>query len=367
MTSNGTDLEDAIRLKQLELDALRRERRSEGTSTGGHQELSEGTTQVTANGSTPSASLTSEEESNDEVAGTSPLAGNTNSNTTTTPSEIQSFRKRLLYENAKSYGPVILSASPTIAELLATTGYGHIMLDMEHSPVDIAGTINMLRAVDAASFRGRDSTQNVPIVRATTHDNPGLTKQILDVLRPPGGIMFPMVENAEQAKAAVASTRYPPHGGFRGCAHPYVRASQYGKNTEYFDVDTRDLLTIVQVESKDAIEKIPEIGLVDGVDAIFLGPFDISCSINQVGNFEEGGEVMDLLRHAEALVRETRQKKKDETNGRLILSGFRSFGRSLEEMFSDDVGYQLVCGSADIGLLQTAAVNDLKMAEKCMK
>jgi len=84
MTSNGTDLEDATRLKRRELETLERERRSAGTSTGGLNELPSGTSE-TANESTPSASPTSEEESNDNAAGTSPLAGNANSNTTTTP------------------------------------------------------------------------------------------------------------------------------------------------------------------------------------------------------------------------------------------------------------------------------------------
>ena len=67
-----------------------------------------------------------------------------------------------------------------------------------------------------------------------------------------------------------------------------VRASQYGRNEQYYDSNChKDLLTIVQVESEEAIHNIPEIGMVEGVDCIFLGPFDISCSIGEMGDFSE--------------------------------------------------------------------------------
>lgn len=294
---------------------------------------------------------------------------------------MQSLRTQLLHNKAKTYGPLILSASPNIAELLAGIGYSHIVIDMEHSPTDISTTTSILRAIDSAS-RGKVAAasvavQNFPIVRAPAHNDVAMTKRILDVLRPPGGIMFPMIENAEQAAAAVASTRYAPHYrngiGIRGCAYPFVRASSYGKNVDYFDIDAQDLLTIMQVESREAIENIPEIGMVDGVDVIFLGPFDISCSIGEMGNFEKDGKVMQLIRHAERLVRETSEKKKamnvdgNGNGGGLCLGGFRSPGRPLEEMFSDAVGYQFVCGSVDLGLLQSAASVDFAAGQEAMQ
>ncbi len=290
---------------------------------------------------------------------------------------MQSLRKSLLIDKSfKSYGPLILSASPNVAELLATVGYSHIVVDMEHSPTDISNLTSLLRAIDAAS-RGAASTHNTSIVRAPSHNDIAMTKRILDVLRPPAGIMFPMIENAQQAEAAVASMRYPPHlpnnNGVRGCAHPFVRASQYGRDEEYFHESSRDLLAIMQVESSEAIERIPEIGMVEGVDMIFLGPFDISCSINQMGNFSEDGEVMELIRKAETLVRETDEKKRfknisdtsDETPNGLILGGFRSPGRSIQGMF--EAGYQFVCGAVDLGMLRDAAYRDWSDAQSAMK
>ena len=162
---------------------------------------------------------------------------------------------------------------------------------MEHSPLDISSTASILRAIDSYSPpQGKASP--TPIIRAPSCNDVATTKRILDLLRLPGGIIFPMVETADDASKAVASTRYPPHygrgEGIRGCAYTMVRASQYGRNEQYYDSNChKDLLTIVQVESEEAIHNIPEIGMVEGVDCIFLGPFDISCSIGEMGDFSE--------------------------------------------------------------------------------
>ena len=186
----------------------------------------------------------------------------------TQPNEM-SFRSQLLTNiNKKSYGPFILSGSPNIAKLLAGIGYDHLVVDMEHSPLDVSSTTTMLRAIDASRNVSSNDQNPIPIVRVPSHNDIANTKRILDILRPPAGIMFPMIEDATQATMAVSSTRYPPHG-IRGCAHPFVRASQYGNDKDYFyKTSKEDLLLIVQVESKAAIEKIPEIGMVDGVDCI---------------------------------------------------------------------------------------------------
>jgi 4-hydroxy-2-oxoheptanedioate aldolase len=276
-----------------------------------------------------------------------------------------SLRLKLL-NGGKSYGPLLFSGSEIVAELLAGIGYSHMVVDMEHSPVDLSTTTSILRAMDAAASNGIKSSIEctTPIVRVPSHTDIAMTKRVLDVLRPPCGIMFPMVEDAKQAKAAVESTRYAPHhtNGVRGCAYPFTRASCYGKNKDYFHVDShQNLLTIVQVESIEGIEKIPEIGLVDGVDCIFLGPFDISCSMGMIGDFSPEGEVMKVLRRAEQMVLDTAKEKKNlslSCGSGLILGGFKPPGRSTKEMF--DSGYQFICGSTDLGMLSSAAIADFK-------
>jgi 2-keto-3-deoxy-L-rhamnonate aldolase RhmA len=90
--------------------------------------------------------------------------------------------------------------------------------------------------------------------------------------------MVPWVSNAEEARQAVAAMRYPPHG-IRGAAS-FNRACGYGKEfEEYFAKASQDLLTIVQIESSEAVNRAREIAAVDGVDVLFVGPLDLSVNL----------------------------------------------------------------------------------------
>jgi len=88
------------------------------------------------------------------------------------------------------------------------------------------------------------------------------------------------------------------------------------------------LLTIVQVESEEGIANIPEIGMVDGVDVIFLGPFDIGASIGSVGSFEPNGKTMTLLKQAELLVREKQAKKRNKRKA--LVCALEDFGHRVD-------------------------------------
>jgi len=279
-------------------------------------------------------------------------------------SKMISLRQRLL-TGGKSYGPVCMSDSPIVVELLAMAGYGHLIIDHEHSPTDSSSGQALLQAVDAARFSWshRSSSQSKevitePIIRVPDHD-PTYMKKILDSLRLPGGVLVPMVEDAETASRVVAATRYPlqlsdgPDAihGIRGCAVPFVRASGYGKNREYMRQCQEELLVMVQVESQRGVDAIPDIASVPGIDGIFLGPFDLSCSIGKVGRFDDN-DVKELVQSAESSVR----------SSKCFLAGFQSGGRNLGQMF--DAGYGLVCGSVDLGLLREAARKDADSANE---
>lgn len=162
-----------------------------------------------------------------------------------------------------------------------------------------------------------------------------------------------MVEDAATAQKVVAATRYPP-AGIRGCAYPFVRASSYGSNPNYLQQCEDDLLVMVQVETERGVESIQEISEVDGIDGIFLGPFDLSASIGKVGQFDNP-QVQSLIKKAEDAVLQSG----------CFLAGFKSGGRALEAMFNED-GYSLVCGSVDLGLLRDAAQEDAQMANNIL-
>jgi 2-keto-3-deoxy-L-rhamnonate aldolase RhmA len=275
-------------------------------------------------------------------------------------STTSSLRQRLL-QGAKSYGPMLLSDSPVAAEILATVGYGHILVDHEHSPTDIRSGQALLQAIQSAATMNHHNggvPPTEPIVRLPSHD-PAYMKKVLDSMRLPGGVLVPMIDDAATAQAVVNSARYPRQidailgattgGGMRGCAVPFIRGSSWGMNPEYMRQCENDLLVMVQVESPKGVKAISEISAIKGIDAIFLGPMDLSCSIGKMGLFDDQ-EVIDLIGEAEEAVRDSG----------CLLAGFRSPGRDLKDMF--DAGYSLVCGSVDVGLLRDAARQDLVAA-----
>lgn len=276
-----------------------------------------------------------------------------------------SLRQRLL-SGERSYGPLILSDSPIVAEILALTGYGHVVIDHEHSPTDVNSGQRLLQAIQSsdsiASHEGRHYTE--AIIRLPNHD-PVYMKKVLDSMRLPGGVLIPMVDDGATAKAVVTSTRYPPPydllssssriEGTRGYTAPFIRATGWGRvNTDsYLKQCQEDLLVMVQVESEIGVLAIPEIASVEGVDAIFLGPFDLSCSIGKMGRFEDD-DVKELILRAEESV----------LSSGCLLAGFQVAGRSVKEMFLR--GYSLVCGSVDVGLLRDAARSDMLAAKEAI-
>lgn len=267
-----------------------------------------------------------------------------------------SLRQRLL-RGARSYGPLVLSDSPIVAELLAGIGYDHILVDMEHSSSNLRSSQTILQAIDSSSSFTQKRTE--PLVRLASPYDPVAMKKILDSLRLPGGVLVPMVEDAETASLVVQSTRYPQQedeheqiDGIRGCAVPFVRASGWGSlsNKEYLKQCSEDLLVMVQVESPQAVDAIPEIANIEGIDLVFLGPFDLSCSAGKLGQFSDP-DVRRLFAKAEKAV----------IDSPCLLGGFQTPGVELGEMYRK--GYSLVCGAVDLGLLRDAARLDAAAGE----
>jgi 2-keto-3-deoxy-L-rhamnonate aldolase RhmA len=285
-----------------------------------------------------------------------------------------SFRQRL-WQGGKSYGPMLLSDSPVVTEIMSRANYGHVVIDHEHGPTDIRSGLEMLRAMQAATATTAGSRSSssppCPIVRIPGHD-PVYMKKVLDTLPLPGGVLVPMIEDAATARAVVQSTRYPRQveqqqqqqsdaaptllegGGIRGCAVPGIRASGFGTQSNYMERAQHDLFVMVQVETLKGVEAISEIATVPGIDAIFIGPYDLSCSLGYMGEFDNP-RVQEVLKQAEQAVLDSRQSNNSNSAG-CLLAGFRSPGRSIAEMFQ--TGYSLICGAADVGLIQEAANRD---------
>ena len=181
----------------------------------------------------------------------------------------------------KQIGLWMTSASVTVSEVIANTGYDWVVIDMEHAPNNMLSVRGHLQAFAAS--------QTTALVRPDWNDSVEV-KRLLDLGAE--GLVFPMVQTVEEAEKAVAATRYPPRG-IRGVSG-VTRATKYGRVTDYFDRVEDETTIIIQLETKAAIERATEIAAVDGVSGIFFGPADISADIGLLGQ-PMAAEVWELI------------------------------------------------------------------------
>jgi 2-dehydro-3-deoxyglucarate aldolase len=132
---------------------------------------------------------------------------------------------------------------------------------------------------------------SAPVVRPPWNE-PVIIKRLLDA----GfhNFLIPFVESAEQAKNAVAATRYPP-AGIRGISVSQ-RNNRYGTVPDYFATINEHIAVMVQIESRAGVEAVDEIAQVDGVDGIFVGPGDLSAALGHLGN-PGHPDVQKVIRH----------------------------------------------------------------------
>ncbi|WP_454917852.1 HpcH/HpaI aldolase family protein [Xanthobacter sediminis] len=174
--------------------------------------------------------------------------------------------KRALHAGRQQIGLWCSIPSALTAEAVAASGFEWLLIDGEHAPHDVPGILALLQATAGGSAH--------PVVRVPWND-PVMIKRVLDLGA--DTILVPMVQTAEEARAAVAATRYPP-AGIRGFAGG-VRATGFGRITDYFDRQDEEMCVLVQVETVEALEQVEEIAAVEGVDGVFIGPGDLSASM----------------------------------------------------------------------------------------
>jgi 2-dehydro-3-deoxyglucarate aldolase/4-hydroxy-2-oxoheptanedioate aldolase len=184
-------------------------------------------------------------------------------------------------------GTWLMSGAPATAEALGFCGFDFLVVDMEHVPVDLSETIAILRAIAG--------TPAEPLVRLPWSDQV-LVKRVLDAGA--RSVMFPFVQTAEEARRAVSYTRYPPDG-VRGVAAIH-RGSRYGRAPDYLKTAGDQIAVVLQLETPTAVERTAEIAAVDGCDALFLGPGDLSASMGHIGDIAHP-EVQALIARAAEL------------------------------------------------------------------
>ncbi|MEO7966184.1 MAG: aldolase/citrate lyase family protein [Gemmatimonadaceae bacterium] len=179
-----------------------------------------------------------------------------------------------LRERLRAGAPVVALFSvipvPAIAELAAHAGFDAIVLDTEHGPI---GPESLDRLVPVARAAGI-----YPLIRVRENDA-SLIGAALDVGA--AGVVVPQINSGESAAAAVAAARFSPLG-HRG-ANPYVRSAHYAGTQDYFARANEEVAVIVMIEGKAGIDALDDILAVPEIDAVFVGPFDLSQSLGVPG------------------------------------------------------------------------------------
>ena len=215
------------------------------------------------------------------------------------------------------------------AEICGLAGFDWVLVDLEHG----AGTESEL----PAQLQALGTTPTSGLVRVESHERSRIVRA-LDAGA--AGVMAPRVDSADQARAIVRATRYPPAGS-RGVAL-MNRGAAFGARAGMFS-DTDDLvLVIVQIESVDALEAVDEIAAVEGVDVLFVGPSDLSQVLGCFGRFDDPAYVDSVQTVAKAC------RAAGKTAG--VLAG--SAGDAERYL---RLGYRFVGVSGDGGFLAKAA------------
>ena len=209
---------------------------------------------------------------------------------------IQILKAHLLKEKIKNgkvtYGTWIQLAHPEVTEALSNLPFDWMVFDMEHGPLEVPDVELLLMPL-----RG---TNIVPIVRVPWNDFV-VIKRVLDIGA--NGIIVPLVSNKEEAVKAVKAVKYPPHG-IRGMGPRRCIMYGFDNVVEYYEKANEEILTIVQVETEEAVKNVEDIVSVEGLDGIFVGPSDLSLSLGLFGQFNHPKfqktleKIVEAARHA---------------------------------------------------------------------
>lgn len=187
--------------------------------------------------------------------------------------EVESFRNALNSEQGV-FGPFMITSDPALVECAGYAGYDFVLLDMEHGPGSFEQLQNLIRAANVAKI--------MPVVRVPRGSDIFIDRA-LDVGA--GAVLIPQVETAEQAAEAVSAAKFSPMGTRGTCR--FTRSACYGAygGETYFKA-AQNTMVMIQAEGAKAIENINEILDVDGIDVIFVGPYDLSASLGIIGQIE---------------------------------------------------------------------------------
>lgn len=181
-------------------------------------------------------------------------------------------------------------ANAYCAEIVAGAGFDWLLIDGEHAPNDVPVMLAQLQAI--APYKSH------PIVRVPVN-NEVIIKQALDIGAQT--LLIPMVNTKEEAQAAVKACFYPPKG-IRGVGAALARASRWNRVDNYLKQANDEICILLQAETKQALDNLPQILELEDVDGIFIGPADLSADMGYMGN-PNHPEVVAVIEKAIAQIR----------------------------------------------------------------
>jgi 2-keto-3-deoxy-L-rhamnonate aldolase RhmA len=249
--------------------------------------------------------------------------------------KISNFRSRM-QANERLIGLWCSLTSATAVEALSTIPYDWFLLDMEHSPNDLASIIDQLRVLDSSNV--------APVVRPPCNDRV-IIKRLLDA-----GVksfLFPFVQSVEEAVEIVRATRYPP-AGVRGVSQA-GRAAWHGARPNYLHEAGDEIAIGIQIETQHAFSALPGILALPEVDMVFFGPADLSADLGLLGQADHP-DVRALIMQGIAQVR---------AQGKM--AGVLAPNMEASSAYAQ-AGAQFLGIGSDLGSLRTQAQNLLKAA-----
>lgn len=177
-----------------------------------------------------------------------------------------------LKNNLVTLGSWIQIPNASIAEILGNSGYDWIAIDLEHGSIDIENLPNLFRAIELG-----DTLPLARLRKGTDYE----CKSVLDAGA--AGVIVPMIKSADQLSQIISYCKWPP-GGIRGVG--FSRANLFGNNFEKYKNEAQNPLIIAMIEDINAVDELDNILNISGLDAIFIGPYDLSASMGITAEFE---------------------------------------------------------------------------------
>jgi 4-hydroxy-2-oxoheptanedioate aldolase len=225
------------------------------------------------------------------------------------------------------------------AELMAKAGFDALTVDMQHGIQDYMSTVACMQAIQAHPV--------VPMVRVPWLEQ-GIIGKVLDAGAM--GVICPMINTAEEAKALVSACRYAPQGTR---SFGPVRAAIYGQGGAYFETANTDIAVIAMIETKQALDNLESILDVPGLDAIYVGPPDLGITLGLPPKLDR--EEPEVLKIYERLLGEC--KKRNIAVG--LHNGTPEYALKMIKM-----GFTLTTVSNDAALVGVGAIRDVAVMRK---